>query len=79
MSADAKRNAVAKDIGIPLLYLRGDADGRSPADYLPGLRDKGARLVEADTLPDSGEIAPLEAREAFARRLLAFADSCSGR
>jgi pimeloyl-ACP methyl ester carboxylesterase len=76
MSADAERNAVPKEIDVPMLYLRGDADGGSPADYLPGLRNKGARHIEADTLPGSGEIAPLEAGDDLVRRLLSFAKSC---
>jgi pimeloyl-ACP methyl ester carboxylesterase len=79
MSADAERNAVAKDIDVPILYLRGDADGGSPEDYASGLRDKGARFVETGKLPGSGEIAPLEAREDFTRRLRSFAKSCLGR
>ncbi|HEX6639148.1 MAG TPA: hypothetical protein VF033_15945 [Steroidobacteraceae bacterium] len=76
MNADAARNAVARDIPVPVLYLRGDADGRSPEDYVPALRDKGARLIEADSLPGSGEISPLETGEQFTKRLRAFAESC---
>ena len=79
MRADAERNAVPQDIRVPMLYLRGDADGGSAADYLPGLREKGARLIEGDALADSGEIAPLEAREAFITRLRDFARSCHTR
>jgi pimeloyl-ACP methyl ester carboxylesterase len=79
MSADAERNSIPKDIGVPILYLRGDADGRSPEDYAPGLADKGARFIETGALPGSGEIAPLEAREEFTKRLQAFAASCFGR
>jgi pimeloyl-ACP methyl ester carboxylesterase len=78
MSADAARNSVPKDIGVPILYLRGDADGGSPDDYVPALADKGARFIEAGALPGSGEIAPLEARDDFTRRLRAFAKSCVG-
>jgi len=79
MSADAVRNAIPKDIHVPIFYLRGNADGRSPADYLPALKDKGARVIEAGVLSGSGEIAPLEAREEFTRRLKAFAKSCFGK
>jgi pimeloyl-ACP methyl ester carboxylesterase len=76
MHADAKRNRWRKDIEVPLLYLRGDADGRSPDDYLPGLRAAGAAHVTGGVLPDSGEIAPLEAPGAVVEALLAFALSC---
>jgi pimeloyl-ACP methyl ester carboxylesterase len=79
MNADAERNAVAKDIDVPLLFLRGDADGGSPDDFVPALREKGARFIEAGTLPGTGEIAPLEARADFTKRLRAFAKSCVGR
>jgi pimeloyl-ACP methyl ester carboxylesterase len=79
MRADADRNAIPKEIGVPILYLRGDADGGSPEDYATGLKDKGARFLETGTLPDSGEIAPLEAREEFTRRLQLFARSHLGR
>jgi pimeloyl-ACP methyl ester carboxylesterase len=76
MSADATRNAVPQEILAPLLYLRGDADGRSAEDYVPALQKQGARQIEAGVLPGSGEIAPLEAREDFIRRLRVFAQSC---
>jgi pimeloyl-ACP methyl ester carboxylesterase len=75
MHADAKRNRWRKDIEVPLLYLRGDADGRSPDDYLPGLRAAGAAHATGGVLPDSGEIAPLEAPDAVVEALLAFARS----
>jgi pimeloyl-ACP methyl ester carboxylesterase len=77
MNDDAARNAVPRDIHVPILYLRGDADGRSPDDYLPGLRDKGARAISAGTLAGSGEIAPLEARDELIRQLREFASSCA--
>jgi pimeloyl-ACP methyl ester carboxylesterase len=75
MHADAKRNRWRKEIEVPLLYLRGDADGRSPDDYLPGLRAAGAAQLTGGVLPDSGEIAPLEAPGAVVEALLAFAQS----
>jgi pimeloyl-ACP methyl ester carboxylesterase len=76
MSADAERNSQPKEIRTPMLYLRGDGDGRSPADYVKGLQAKGALRLSAAVLHDSGEIAPLEAPEAFRRELIAFARTC---
>jgi pimeloyl-ACP methyl ester carboxylesterase len=78
MKADAGRNCVAKEIGVPILFLRGDADGGSPEDFAPALKQKGAKFIETGKLPGSGEIAPLEAREDFTKRLRAFATSCAG-
>ncbi|KQU64556.1 MULTISPECIES: alpha/beta fold hydrolase [unclassified Rhizobacter] len=75
LAADAKHNARPKAIETPLLYLRGDADGRSPDDYLPGLRRAGARELTAAVLPDCGEFAPLEAPRAFVDALVRFAPS----
>jgi pimeloyl-ACP methyl ester carboxylesterase len=73
LAVDAKHNARPKAIETPLLYLRGDADGRSPDDYLPGLRQAGVRELTAAVLPGSGEFAPLEAPRAFVEALLRFA------
>lgn len=62
MTDDAKHNARAKRIDVPILYLRGDADGRSPDDYVPGLRDKGATHIEGRAIP-GGEYVAEEAPE----------------
>ena len=75
LAADAKHNARPKAIDTPLLLLRGDADGRSPDDYLPGLRRAGVRELTAAVLPDCGEFAPLEAPRAFVDALMRFAPS----
>jgi len=75
LAADAKHNARPKAIETPLLYLRGDADGRSPDDYLPGLRRAGVRELTAAVLADCGEFAPLEAPRAFVDALMRFAPS----
>ena len=77
LAADAARNRERKDIDVPLLYLRGDADGRSPDDYVPALKKAGARRVQGGVLPNSGEIAPLEAPEALTRAFRAFAKNLS--
>lgn len=55
---DAEHNGKRKEIRTPMLYLRGDADGRSPDDYTPGIRDAGVVNLESGVLPDSGEYAP---------------------
>jgi pimeloyl-ACP methyl ester carboxylesterase len=76
MQADAALNSRPKQIDTPMLYLRGDADGRSPQDYLPGLKAAGASRIEGGVLPDSGELAPLEAPQAFIKAVASFARSC---
>jgi pimeloyl-ACP methyl ester carboxylesterase len=62
MSADAKRNAAPKAITSPILYIRGDADGRSIEPYLGGLKAAGAtqltdqlRCGTADNRPVAGQ------------------------
>lgn len=65
MQADARRNAQHKTIETPVLYLRGDADGRCSDDYVAGLRKTGARHVTGAAIKGSGECAPLEAPREF--------------
>jgi pimeloyl-ACP methyl ester carboxylesterase len=76
MANDAKHNARAKRIDTPILYLRGDADGRSPHDYIPGLKQAGAKHVEGGVLPNSGEYAPEEAPDALIAALRRFRKNC---
>ena len=59
--------------------IRGDADGRTPDDYVAGLKKAGALNVVGDVLPDSGEFAPLEVPQAFMQALAAFAAQCRNR
>jgi pimeloyl-ACP methyl ester carboxylesterase len=73
MQVDAERNSQPKEIKTPMLYLRGDADGGSPEDYVRGLQQKGAKRLSGAVLHGSGEFAPLEAPDAFVRQVLAFA------
>jgi len=73
LAADAKHNARPKAIETPVLYLRGDADGRTPEDYLPGLRQAGVRDLRSAVLAGSGEFAPLEAPKAVVEALMNFA------
>ena len=77
MAADAQHNSRACTIRTPMLYLRGDADGRKPDDYLPGLKAAGAVAVEGRTLKHCGEFAPLEAPQAFIEAVRDFARSCA--
>lgn len=76
LQADAKHNSQPKDIETPMLYLRGDADGRSPDDYLPGLRAAGAKRFQGEVLRGSGEFAPLEVPGAFTQAMASFAKAC---
>jgi len=72
MAADAKRNAASGRIELPLLYLRGDADGRKIDDYLDGLRAAGAVNLTGETIEGSGEYLPVEAPERFVEALRTF-------
>jgi pimeloyl-ACP methyl ester carboxylesterase len=72
MPADAKRNAQRKSIETPMQYVRGDADGRSPDDYVVGLRKAGARHVTGAAIRGSGECIPLEAPHDFIDAVRSF-------
>jgi pimeloyl-ACP methyl ester carboxylesterase len=74
--ADAKRNGSPAPIDTPILYFRGDADGRTPDDYVEGLRSSGARNVQAATTAGTAEFTPVEAPEKFAEMVAEFADHC---
>ena len=76
MQVDAQRNSQPKEIPTPMLYLRGDADGRSPDDYVRNLQEKGAKRLSGAALHGSGEFAPLEVPEAFVRQVVSFAKAC---
>jgi pimeloyl-ACP methyl ester carboxylesterase len=76
MQADAARNREPKEILTPMLYLRGDADGGSPDDYVRALREKGAQRLSGATLHGSGECAPLESPDDFVREVTTFAKAC---
>jgi pimeloyl-ACP methyl ester carboxylesterase len=78
LDADAARNREAKAVTTPLLYARGDADGRSPDEYVRSLEQAGARRVRSQVLQSSGEFAPLEVPQQFTEVLLAFARDCQG-
>jgi pimeloyl-ACP methyl ester carboxylesterase len=72
MPKDAEHNREAKEIRTPILYLRGDADGRGPDDYVPGIKQAGAMNIEGGVLPNSGEYAPEEAPQALIAALRRF-------
>jgi pimeloyl-ACP methyl ester carboxylesterase len=76
MAQDAEHNAQPKRIDIPLLYLRGDADGRTPAEYANGLINAGVHHLETGVLPHSGEYAPEEAPQALIAALRRFRRIC---
>jgi pimeloyl-ACP methyl ester carboxylesterase len=78
MTADAERNAVAQRIDLPLLYLRGDADGRKIDDYVDGLRAAGAVDVTAQTIAGSGEYLPVEAPARLIEALRTFHGKVTG-
>jgi pimeloyl-ACP methyl ester carboxylesterase len=65
MAHDAERNARSKPISTPLLFVRGDADGRSADSYVPGLRAAGVASLETRTVAGTGELLPVESPEAF--------------
>ena len=79
MQADASHNSQPQVIDTPIIFLRGDADARSPDDYLPALKAAGARHIKGEVLRGSGEFAPLEVPEAFTAALRSFAKECQSR
>ena len=76
LQADAKRNSRPRKINTPMVYLRGDADGRAPENYLLGLQKLGAKRVSGVVLPRSVEFAPLEVPQAFVQAVKFFATAC---
>jgi pimeloyl-ACP methyl ester carboxylesterase len=69
---DAARNLQSRKIDVPMLYLRGDADGRHVEDYAAGLRAGGVTHLDSGTIANSGEYLPVEAPEEFCSRLREF-------
>lgn len=74
--ADAEHNKVQARIETPILYFRGDADGRTPDDYVAGLRSAGARHVRSATIAGTAEFTPVEAPDRFADMVAQFAEQC---
>ncbi len=72
LSKDAEHNARQVPIRVPMLYLRGDADGRDPADYVGPLSAAGASDIQSGVLADSGEYAPEEAPDQLIAALTRF-------
>jgi pimeloyl-ACP methyl ester carboxylesterase len=78
MAADLEHNLRPKDFDTPILCLRGDADGRTPDDYVAGMRTMGAQHVAGGVLHGSGEFSPLEVPQAFIAAVREFARRCQG-
>lgn len=72
MPKDAEHNRVPTPIDLPLLYVRGDADGRTPEDYLPAMRQAGTRNASGAVFSNSGEYAPEEVPDELVRLLVDF-------
>jgi pimeloyl-ACP methyl ester carboxylesterase len=73
LEADAKTNMRHKRIATPMLYLRGDADGRGIDDYVAGLEAIGVEALTHKVITGAGEFLPLEAPEAFVEVVRDFA------
>ena len=71
MADDARHNAQPKRIDVPILYVRGTADGRTPDDYVPAIRDKGAAHIEGRVIP-GGEYVAEEAPEQLVAAIREF-------
>jgi pimeloyl-ACP methyl ester carboxylesterase len=70
--ADAAANARRVDVEVPLLYLRGDAEGGDLDVYLHGLRGAGFRDVRGGRIADAGHFAPEENPDGVWAALEAF-------
>ena len=64
--------SVVERIDLPLLYLRGDADGRKIDEYVDGLRAAGTTNLISETIEGSGEYLPVEAPARFIEALRTF-------
>lgn len=76
MAKDAKHNARKKQIDVPMLYVRGDADGKTPEDYLPAIREKGAGNIRGKVIP-GGEYVAEEAPELLIAAIREFRNVCT--
>jgi len=75
MAEDAKRNSQKQQMDVPILYVRGDADGRKPDDYLPPIRELGAQNIEGKIIP-GGEYVAEEAPEQLIAAIREFRKRC---
>lgn len=78
-AADAQHNSHRATIERPILYFRGDCDGRTVEPYVKGLRAAGARDVQQCTLRGTAEFSPLEAPDLFCDMIADFAARCFAR
>jgi pimeloyl-ACP methyl ester carboxylesterase len=74
--SDAKHNSHRCDIDVPILYFRGDSDGRTIEPYVKGLRAAGALHVQPCTLRGTAEFSPFEAPGLFCDMVTHFASQC---
>lgn len=72
MPEDAVRNRERVAIDIPVAYVRGDADHADLQAYLDGLRAGGVLNLVGHTIPESGELLPLENPSAFVDSVRGF-------
>ena len=71
LAQDAEHNADRTRIDTPILYVRGDADGRSPEDYLPSFQAAGATNIRGAVIP-GGEYVAEEQPELLIDELTRF-------
>lgn len=69
---DAEANAEPRRIDVPLLYLRGTAEGGDLDAYAAGLRASGVAEVRTGRIEDAGHFAPEEQPEAVWSAIDAF-------
>ena len=61
---DAADNAEVRRVDVPLLYLRGSAEGGDLETYAEGLRGNGLSAVSTGRVDDAGHFAPEEQPQA---------------
>jgi pimeloyl-ACP methyl ester carboxylesterase len=76
MANDARRNARRKGIEVPMMYVRGDADGQTPENYVQAIREKGAQNILAKVIP-GGEYVAEEAPTQLIAAIREFRRACT--
>ncbi len=56
----------------PVLYVRGDSDGRTIEPYTAGLEAAGVQSLESRIVQGAGEFLPIQAPGALTALLLAY-------
>jgi pimeloyl-ACP methyl ester carboxylesterase len=75
MPKDAEHNKRHKNVDVPILYVRGDADKRPIDPYLAGFRKTGANNLHPKVIDGAGEFLAHEAPDALIETLRDFAAS----